>query len=151
MLAGARCGRLLSEARRVTISLYRGLYMYTVNRSWAWLSVRGARSLEHAHIVRKWLRSTNLTTKGAEKVSLPTGEAVIKRLWHRNALYKMELIYAKTKIRSWGSVEIHGEHWCLKKIAKWPVLASPGWDFYDSLSSRSWGFWIANQPRITFM
>ena len=39
-------------------------------KSWAWLSVIGARGFEHPHIVTKWHRTMNLTTKGAEKVPL---------------------------------------------------------------------------------
>ena len=63
------------------------------------LSVHGARSFEHAHIVTKWLRTMNLAIKGTEK-SRYNRRSNDKMIAAQNALYKMKLIHAKTKMKS---------------------------------------------------
>ena len=99
MLAGARCGRLLSEARSHYWLVPWLVHVYGKSIMGVAKCTRRAQLGACAH--SKKMASFNEPNNQRRRKSLvTTGEAVIKQSWHRNALYKMELIYAKTKIRS---------------------------------------------------
>ena len=48
----------------------------------------------------------NLATKCAKKIPRRILDALLKRIYHRHGIYKMELIYVQTRVKGPGSSEL---------------------------------------------
>ena len=116
-------------------------------KQWAGLIVRGVHRLGHAHalIAPKWLHTMNLAIEGAEKLSLQQAKH-----WQNDHNTETHESWFTPKV-GWENETVlryMKNTECPRKIAKWLILAPPGWDFCDSFSNRSWNVWVVNQPRI---
>ena len=84
------------------------LYMRMINK-WVGLIVQGASTLWACAHSTKMASYNEPSNQRCRKWLVTTGQTKIKRPWHCNTLDKMELIYARSRMKSWNSVKIHRE------------------------------------------